>query len=51
MKTSADLLVKTREAASYGIKIDGAVAADMAAILARKQQILDSPAQGNHEPA
>ncbi|GAB6142772.1 dihydrolipoyl dehydrogenase [Desulfocicer niacini] len=46
MKTSADLLVKTREAASYGIKIDGAVAADMAAILARKQQILDSQRKG-----
>ncbi len=46
MKTSADLLVKTREAAAYGIKIDGPVAADMAAILARKQQILDSQRKG-----
>ncbi len=40
MKTSADLLVKAREAASYGIKIDGSIVADMAGILARKQKVL-----------
>ncbi|SMC44230.1 dihydrolipoamide dehydrogenase [Desulfocicer vacuolatum DSM 3385] len=46
MKTSADLFLKTREARDYGIKIDGGVAVDMAAIMARKQQIMETQRKG-----
>ena len=46
MKTSADLFLKTKEARAYGIKIDGNVAVDMAAIMARKQQIVETQRKG-----
>ena len=46
MKTSADLFSKTKEAKTFGIKIDGTVAVDMAGIMARKQQIVETQRKG-----
>ncbi len=46
MKTSADLYAKVREAVLYGIKVEGAVGVDMAAIMARKQQIVETQRRG-----
>jgi len=46
MKTSADLFLKTREAKAYGIKMDDNAAVDMVAVMARKQQIVETQRKG-----
>ena len=46
MKTSADFYVKTKEAGVYGIKVEGDVAVDMAAVMARKRQVVETQRRG-----
>jgi dihydrolipoamide dehydrogenase len=46
MKTTAELLDHMRQAEAYGISGAGAVAADMEALMARKEKILQTQAQG-----
>lgn len=46
MKNSAEILIKCLEAEKFGIKVDGAVAPDMTALMARKEKVLDSQRKG-----
>ncbi|MBF0228777.1 MAG: dihydrolipoyl dehydrogenase [Desulfamplus sp.] len=46
MKTSADLYLKFKEANEFGIKVEGTVTADMTAIMARKQKIVEMQRKG-----
>ncbi len=46
MKTSADIYLKFKEANEFGIKIDGSVIPEMAAIVARKERIVETQRKG-----
>ncbi|ACN15595.1 LpdA [Desulforapulum autotrophicum HRM2] len=46
MKTTADLLLKFNEAQKYGINVQGPVALDMVALMARKQALIQTQQQG-----
>ncbi|MBF0377956.1 MAG: dihydrolipoyl dehydrogenase [Desulfamplus sp.] len=46
MKTSADIYLKFKEADEFGINVDGTVTADMTAIMARKQKIVEMQRKG-----
>lgn len=46
MKTTADLLLKFNEAQKYGINVQGPVAPDMVALMARKQTLIQTQQQG-----
>lgn len=48
MKTSADTYLKVLEAAEYGIKTEGSVSPDMAAIMERKERIVETQRKGIH---
>ncbi len=46
MKTSADIYLKLKQADEFGIKIDGDVSPDMAAIMLRKEKICEIQRKG-----
>ena len=46
MKTSADLYLKFKEAREFGITLNGSVTPDMAAIMERKQRIVETQRKG-----
>lgn len=46
MKTSADTYLKLKEANLFGIKVDGTVSPDIAAIMTRKQRIVETQRKG-----
>ncbi len=46
MKTSADLLLKINEAHRYGITVQGTTTTDMAALMRRKQTLIQTQQQG-----
>jgi len=46
MKTSADTYLKLKDAHALGIKVEGTVSADMIAIMARKERIVETQRKG-----
>ncbi|MBF0302852.1 MAG: FAD-dependent oxidoreductase [Desulfamplus sp.] len=46
MKTSADIYLKFKEADEFGIKVEGSVIPQMAAIMARKERIIETQRKG-----
>ncbi len=46
LKTTAELLEKFGRAREYGIRVDGEVRVDMAALMARKKKVVDSQIKG-----
>ncbi|MBF0204190.1 MAG: FAD-dependent oxidoreductase, partial [Desulfamplus sp.] len=46
MKTSADIYLKLKEADEFGIKVEGGVLPDMAAIMTRKNRIVETQRKG-----
>ncbi len=46
MKTSADLMDKFKKAGDFGINVTGDIACDMAALMQKKEQVLDTQRKG-----